>query len=130
VDVGSGAGAPGVALAILRADLALTLVEPQQKRVAFLRAVAGTLSQRPLSVERARAEQLAGRSWQVAVSRATFEPAQWLELAAGFASQVWLLLARAEPPEVAGWLPVERVSYQWPLGGAPRQAVKYARKIP
>src|SRR5437870_4377425 len=37
VDVGSGAGGPGLALAVLRSDLAVTLVEPLAKRVSFLR---------------------------------------------------------------------------------------------
>src|SRR4051794_21721280 len=37
VDVGTGAGAPGLALAILRPDLRVTLAEPLGKRAAFLR---------------------------------------------------------------------------------------------
>jgi 16S rRNA (guanine527-N7)-methyltransferase len=36
VDVGSGAGLPGLALAIRRPDLRVDLVEPQQRRVSFL----------------------------------------------------------------------------------------------
>src|SRR5580698_3967292 len=36
VDVGTGAGAPGLALALLRPDLRVTLVEPLGKRAAFL----------------------------------------------------------------------------------------------
>jgi 16S rRNA (guanine527-N7)-methyltransferase len=46
VDVGSGAGAPGLAIALLRPDLPVTLVEPLGKRVAFLRTVIGALGQR------------------------------------------------------------------------------------
>ena len=38
VDVGSGAGGPGLALYLARPDLRVTLVEPLQKRVAFLRS--------------------------------------------------------------------------------------------
>jgi 16S rRNA (guanine527-N7)-methyltransferase len=41
IDVGSGAGAPGLALALLRPDLGVTLVEPVGKRSAFLRTVVG-----------------------------------------------------------------------------------------
>jgi 16S rRNA (guanine527-N7)-methyltransferase len=44
VDVGSGAGAPGLPLGLLRPDLRLTLVEPRQKRAAFLRTVLGGLA--------------------------------------------------------------------------------------
>ena len=44
VDVGSGFGAPGMALAILRPDLEVKLVEPLGKRASFLRTVIGSLS--------------------------------------------------------------------------------------
>ena len=37
VDVGSGNGSPGLVLALLRDDLSVTLLEPRQKRWAFLR---------------------------------------------------------------------------------------------
>src|SRR5262245_27869803 len=43
VDVGAGAGAPGLGLAVARPDLRVTLVEPLQKRVAFLRTVLGSV---------------------------------------------------------------------------------------
>ena len=38
VDLGSGAGFPGLVLAALRAELEVTLVEPRQRKWAFLRA--------------------------------------------------------------------------------------------
>src|SRR5439155_3335389 len=63
VDVGSGAGGPALALHCARPDLALTLVEPMQKRVAFLRTVMGRLGERAgsgsLRVVRARGEDVA-----------------------------------------------------------------------
>lgn len=43
VDVGSGAGAPALPLALLRPDLTLELVEPLRKRVTFLRTALGSL---------------------------------------------------------------------------------------
>src|SRR5882672_5589799 len=43
VDVGSGAGGPGLALYLVRPDLHVTLVEPAQKRVAFLRTASGQI---------------------------------------------------------------------------------------
>src|SRR3954453_444158 len=42
-DLGSGAGLPGVVLAIGRPDLAVTLVEPLQRRIAFLDEVVDEL---------------------------------------------------------------------------------------
>jgi len=56
VDLGSGAGLPGVALAIARADLSVTLVEPMSRRVEFLELVADQL-RIPLRVIRGRAEE-------------------------------------------------------------------------
>ncbi len=90
VDVGTGAGAPGLALAALRPDLRVTLVEPLQKRVAFLRTVVGSVfpaSARP-EVVRGRGEDLVGKApFAVAVSRATLAPPAWLALAP--AGDVW-----------------------------------------
>jgi 16S rRNA (guanine527-N7)-methyltransferase len=43
LDVGTGAGFPGVPLKIVRPDLRITLVEPLHKRTSFLRFVVGLL---------------------------------------------------------------------------------------
>ena len=56
-DVGSGAGLPGIALAIARPDLSLVLVEPLERRVAWLNEVVEDLGLDNVSVHRARAEQ-------------------------------------------------------------------------
>jgi len=56
-DVGSGAGLPGVVLAIARPDVQMTLVEPMARRVAFLEEVRTRLSLDTLEVVRERAEQ-------------------------------------------------------------------------
>ncbi len=59
VDVGSGAGLPGIVLAIARPDLQITLVEPMQRRVAFLDEVLVDLSLPGVETRRARADELA-----------------------------------------------------------------------
>jgi 16S rRNA (guanine527-N7)-methyltransferase len=56
VDVGSGAGLPGIPLGLVRPDLALTLVEPMARRVEFLTDVVAALD-RPWQVVRGRAEE-------------------------------------------------------------------------
>jgi 16S rRNA (guanine527-N7)-methyltransferase len=43
LDIGSGAGFPGVPLKIVRPDLSITLVEPSQKKTSFLRFIVGLL---------------------------------------------------------------------------------------
>jgi 16S rRNA (guanine527-N7)-methyltransferase len=129
VDVGTGAGAPGLALALLRPDLRVTLVEPIGKRAAFLRTVMGEVGRSDVAIERARGEALAGRrAWDVAVSRATLAPAAWLELAVTLASPggaAWVLLAKDEAPAHVRAVLEEEVAYAWPLTGAQRRAVRY-----
>src|SRR5688572_11405520 len=99
VDVGSGAGAPGLALALLRPDLKLTLVEPKQKRVVFLRAVLHELGRADILVERARDDALESKHFDVAVSRATLPPPEWVRAGARLARRrVLVLLAQAELP--------------------------------
>jgi 16S rRNA (guanine527-N7)-methyltransferase len=56
VDVGSGAGLPGIPLGLVRPDLALTLVEPMARRVEFLEEAVADLG-RPWRVVRGRAEE-------------------------------------------------------------------------
>jgi len=58
VDVGSGAGLPGVPLGLARPDLTLTLVEPMARRVEFLQEVVADLGV-PWRVLRGRAEERA-----------------------------------------------------------------------
>ncbi|MGH3096036.1 MAG: 16S rRNA (guanine(527)-N(7))-methyltransferase RsmG [Streptosporangiales bacterium] len=60
IDVGSGAGLPGVVLAVLRPDLNVTLVEPMARRTAFLTMCIEHLHLERVDVRRARAEELAG----------------------------------------------------------------------
>lgn len=145
VDVGAGAGAPGFPLALLRPDLAITLVEPLQKRAAFLRAAVGALLLAGIpretvpAIERTRGEELVrrGRCFDVAISRAALPPAAWLALGAALteaaaerasiASEVWILLARESPPARAGWVVMDETSYSWPLTGVARRAVRYVR---
>jgi 16S rRNA (guanine527-N7)-methyltransferase len=70
-DIGSGAGLPGLVLAVCRPDLTLTLVEPLQRRAEFLTEAVAILGFDRVEVVRARAEDLqAGPRYDVVVSRA------------------------------------------------------------
>lgn len=71
VDIGSGAGLPGLVLAIRRPDLSLSLVEPLLRRTTFLEEVVQELGLDRVVVLRARAEELHGREqYDVVTSRA------------------------------------------------------------
>jgi 16S rRNA (guanine527-N7)-methyltransferase len=70
-DLGSGAGLPGLVLAIGRPDLRITLVEPLQRRVTFLDEVIAELSLEDVTTVRGRAEELHGRErYDVVTARA------------------------------------------------------------
>lgn len=70
-DIGSGAGLPGVVLAIARPDLRVTLVEPLLRRTTFLEEVVEELDLSRVEVVRGRAEALHGeRTFDVVTSRA------------------------------------------------------------
>ena len=132
LDVGSGAGFPGLALACVRPDARFTLCEPRQKRVSFLRHVVRTLGLANVEVVAERVEaHLAdwpGRFTHI-TSRAVAEPAAFLPLVRPLvtpATRVLLMLARAE-----GLAGIDRlVSGPWrvdaehrfvlPFSGAPR----------
>jgi len=132
VDIGTGAGAPGLALALLRPDLKITLVEPLTKRVAFLRTVLGTVGRTDIALLRDRGDAVAkkeGRAWDVAISRATLAPEAWLPLGLSLAPKVWVLLATkgaVAPP--TGEVLVKEQTYAWPLTQAARRAVLYQPK--
>ena len=57
VDIGSGAGLPGIPLAIARPDLDITLIEPQLRRVNYLKEIVDKLTLDNVSVIRGRAEE-------------------------------------------------------------------------
>lgn len=71
VDIGSGAGLPGLVLAIVRQDLTVTLLEPLLRRTVFLEECVAALKLDNVEVLRGRAEELAGkRVFDVASARA------------------------------------------------------------
>ena len=70
-DIGTGAGLPGLVLAIARPDLAVTLVEPLLRRTTFLDEVVAELELSHVTVVRGRAEDLHGNAtFDVVTSRA------------------------------------------------------------
>ncbi|MGN6474701.1 MAG: 16S rRNA (guanine(527)-N(7))-methyltransferase RsmG [Mycobacteriales bacterium] len=56
VDLGSGAGLPGIPVALARPDVSMVLVEPMARRVAFLTECVATLGLSQVEVRHARAQ--------------------------------------------------------------------------
>jgi 16S rRNA (guanine527-N7)-methyltransferase len=70
-DVGSGAGFPGVVVAIMRPDLDVHLIETMERRVAWLSDVVDELGLDNVTVVQARAEELHGKAaFDVVTARA------------------------------------------------------------
>ena len=68
VDIGSGAGLPGVVIALARPDLKVSLVEPLQRRVDFLNEIVAELGL-DIEVIRGRAERVK-KQFEVVTARA------------------------------------------------------------
>ena len=68
VDIGSGAGLPGIVLALARPDLVITLIEPLQRRVDFLNEVVSEL-ELPINVVRGKSESVK-KSFDIVTARA------------------------------------------------------------
>ncbi len=125
LDVGAGAGAPALPLALLRPDLELTLLEPRRKRVAFMRTAVGALGLSGRAhVEEGRLEEGEERDFDVAYSRATFAPDEWLRRGSNCARRVFALLAVAESPSLPGWETQTERTYET-AAGAPRRLLQF-----
>lgn len=80
-DVGSGAGLPGIPLAVVRPDLDMTLIEAVEKKSAFQRQAKIELGLKNLAVLNGRVEDLPGGTFDAVVSRAFAELADFVRLA-------------------------------------------------
>ena len=92
VDLGSGAGFPGVPLLIARPDLQMTLVESRERRVHFLRHVVRTL-ELECAVVRRRIEDPPLDPFDYALLRAVAPLARALPLAAPWVAgdgEIWI----------------------------------------
>lgn len=70
-DVGSGAGLPGIPLALARPDLSIVLIEPMLRRSEFLRETVELLQLRSTTVLRSRSEDVRDREgFDIATARA------------------------------------------------------------
>jgi len=94
VDLGSGAGLPGLVLAILLPEVRVVLVEPMERRTAFLMECVAELGLGNVEVLRARAEELAGQiQADVVTARAVASLDRLAVLASGLARPGGLVLA-------------------------------------
>jgi len=92
VDIGSGAGLPGIVLALIRPELDVILLEPMERRCRFLAECAAELGLANASVLRGRAEDTRLRA-DVATARAVAPLGRLAELAVGVVRPGGMVLA-------------------------------------
>ncbi|MEA2019245.1 MAG: 16S rRNA (guanine(527)-N(7))-methyltransferase RsmG [Campylobacterota bacterium] len=80
VDIGTGAGYPGMLLAIARPETKVTLVEPRAKRVAFLNFVKSALKLENVIILQNRIEDIKAQNFDIITSRAVTNTTLLLEL--------------------------------------------------
>lgn len=94
VDLGSGAGLPGIVLAMLLPDSEVVLLEPMQRRATFLEECVTELGLGNARVVRARAEQMAGQlAVDVVTARAVAPLDRLAALAVGLLKPGGIVLA-------------------------------------
>ena len=133
LDVGTGAGFPGLVLAAALPELAVTLVEPRQKRVSFLRHIIRTLGLTNVQVVDQRIEP--DQSWEgpgfsLITSRAVAAREVFLPMIEGIASNKTVVIMMGASDEAsspgqegqtaAGWLCLKERKFQLPFSGDPR----------
>lgn len=127
LDLGSGAGFPGVALAAWYPEVRVTLVERRQKRAAFLEVVLGEAKLKNATVLCGDADCLEA-GWDGVISRAFRAPTEVAALAHKLlrpGGRLVLMLARDESGTPAGF--VEERVHSYVIEGKPRRVVVLAR---
>jgi 16S rRNA (guanine527-N7)-methyltransferase len=109
LDLGTGAGFPGVVIAVLRPECETVMVESRGRRVEWLERACSALGLTNAKVAGLRLEALPTRPFRAISARAFAPLPKLLELSAGFSTSdtVWLLpkgrSARQELSELNGW---------------------------
>lgn len=109
LDLGTGAGFPGVVISVLRPDWEVIMVESRARRVAWLELVCRELGLGRAQVEGNRLEHVAQRPVCVISARAFAPLPKLLDLSARFSTSntVWVLpkgrSAQQELDELSGW---------------------------
>ena len=94
LDIGSGAGFPGIPLKIVRDDISLKLIDSVNKKVVFLNEVIKALGLKDAAAEHVRAEDMdKGQKYDVAVTRAVAELRTVIEYALPYLKTGGIMIA-------------------------------------
>ena len=92
LDIGSGAGFPGLILAIFMQKSKFVLVEPRVKRAAFLNYIVSTLDLKNVVIENRRVEEIKLKKFNLITSRAVAKTSSLLKLSKPFITKDTILL--------------------------------------
>ena len=112
LDVGSGAGLPGIPLAIVRPDMRVTLIDASHKKCAFMRQAAIDLGLENVVVVHGRVEDLKPEApFPQIISRAFSDLAEFVRLSASLLAPggEWLAMKGVYPNEEIGQLGTARL---------------------
>lgn len=140
LDVGTGAGFPGLPIKICRPEIQLTLLEPRQKKVAFLHTVCGLLGLVKVHILAQRIEKVVQqaqhqKTYDLVLSRA-LKPSLYLEkipllLRPGGRFVLWTARGRKEVlgeiNQLSGWDRPEEIHYRLPFEEINRSLVVLTR---
>ena len=102
LDVGSGAGLPGLVISILDNEKNIKLLEPNQKKISFLTHAQAKLDLRNITILKERIENLKEINEEIIITRAVMEPKKLLNLLSRQKSKnVKILMMVSEPIEVS-----------------------------
>ncbi|MBN2515811.1 MAG: 16S rRNA (guanine(527)-N(7))-methyltransferase RsmG [Deltaproteobacteria bacterium] len=98
LDIGSGAGFPGIPIKVIRNSLAVTLLDSSRKKISFLKNIVRRLNLEDTQVINKRVELFAEEiandtAFDVVISRATFKLPVLIEKCSRFVSKKGILIA-------------------------------------
>lgn len=115
-DVGAGGGYPGLPVAITRGDMAVTLLEPNKRKAAYLELACRELDVANVAVKACRAQEDGGR-YDLVTAKALGKPAKALK--------ILFPLAKA-----AGRIALFMGAAATEMGGGPDPAARYEYRLP
>ena len=145
LDLGSGAGFPGLVLALMQPARNVVLIEARRKRVSFLKATVRKTQSKNVKIYEGRAETLAAQaslqnSFPVAISRATWSLKEFLFLAQPFVADRGIIISMKGPrgeqelhdlgvfPQTLGFSLRNLQKYALPFGEERRTALVFAKQ--
>ena len=144
LDLGSGAGFPGLPIAVARPTLSVHLLEPRRKRVNFLKEAIRKMTLSNARAFEGRAEEFASladwhSAFNVVISRATWNIREYLTLATPFLDKEGIIVtmkggaAKEELKSEENWLREQDYalqtieSYRLPFGKEQRSLIVFSR---